>query len=148
MLTGVPPPLMAAIASSTSRRFWSSLLMSMRQLSSFAASRTFWPFLPIANESCDSSTMTSMCCTSGSTTFTRETLAGLRAQRTISKGSSMYSIMSIFSPRISRMIVCTRIPFMPTQAPTASTLRSRERTAILVRSPASRAHAMISTVLS
>ena len=34
--------------------------------------------------------------------------------------------MSIFSPRSSRMIDCTRVPFMPTQAPTGSTSRSRE----------------------
>ncbi len=48
-------------------------------------------------------------------------------------------MMSIFSPRSSRMIDCTRMPFMPTQAPTLSTSRSRLETAILVRSPASRA---------
>jgi hypothetical protein len=34
-------------------------------------------------------------------------------------------MMSIFSPRSSRMIDCTRMPFMPTQAPTLSTSRSR-----------------------
>ena len=51
-------------------------------------------------------------------------------------------MMSIFSPRSSRMIDCTRMPFMPTQAPTLSTSRSRLCTAILVRSPASRAHAL------
>ena len=54
--------------------------------------------------------------------------------------------MSIFSPRSSRMIDCTRIPFMPTQAPTLSTSRSRLCTAILVRSPASRAQPLITTV--
>jgi hypothetical protein len=50
--------------------------------------------------------------------------------------------MSIFSPRSSRMMDCTRMPFMPTQAPTLSTSRSRLCTAILVRSPASRAQAL------
>ena len=34
-------------------------------------------------------------------------------------------MMSIFSPRSSRMMDCTRMPFMPTQAPTLSTSRSR-----------------------
>ena len=36
---------------STSRRFSSSLLMSIFQPVSLAARRTFWPFLPMANES-------------------------------------------------------------------------------------------------
>ena len=63
-------------------------------------------------------------------------------------GSSENSMMSIFSPRSSRMIDCTRMPFMPTQAPTLSTSRSRLCTAILVRSPASRAQPLITTVLS
>ena len=44
---------------STSRRFSSSLLMSMRQPVNLAARRTFCPFLPIARESCLSSTITS-----------------------------------------------------------------------------------------
>ncbi len=57
-------------------------------------------------------------------------------------------MMSIFSPRSSRMMDCTRMPFMPTQAPTLSTSRSRLNTAILVRSPASRAQALMATVLS
>ena len=37
--------------------------------------------------------------------------------------------MSIFSPRSSRMMACTRVPFIPTHAPTGSTSRSREKTA-------------------
>src|SRR6185437_14739076 len=57
-------------------------------------------------------------------------------------------MMSIFSPRSSRMIDCTRMPFIPTHAPTGSTSLSRDTTAIFVRSPASRAMARISTVLS
>ena len=39
---------MRAISASTSWRFSSSLLMSMRQPTSLAARRTFWPFLPMA----------------------------------------------------------------------------------------------------
>ena len=57
-------------------------------------------------------------------------------------------MMSIFSPRSSRMMDCTRMPFIPTQAPTASTSLSLDMTAILVRSPASRAIARITTVPS
>ena len=40
--------------------------MSIFQPSSLAARRTFWPFLPMASESCESSTITSMCFSSGS----------------------------------------------------------------------------------
>ena len=57
---------MRAISASTSWRFSSSLLMSMRQPTSLAARRTFWPFLPMARESCLSSTTTSMICCSSS----------------------------------------------------------------------------------
>ncbi len=56
--------------------------------------------------------------------------------------------MSIFSPRSSRMIAWTRVPFMPTHAPTGSTSRSREYTATLARSPASRTAPRIITVPS
>ena len=52
--------------------------------------------------------------------------AGLKALVTNVTGSSENSTMSIFSPRSSRMIACTRVPFMPTHAPTGSTSRSRE----------------------
>ena len=98
----------------------------MRQPVSLAASRTFWPFLPIASESCLSSTTTSMTFSSSSTIVTRWTLAGLSALVTNDTGSSDHSTMSIFSPRSSRMMAWTRVPFMPTQAPTGSTSRSRE----------------------
>ena len=80
--------------------------------------------------------------------LTLETLAGLKALVAKDTESSFHSMMSIFSPRSSRMMDCTRMPFMPTQAPTASTSRSRDWTAILVRSPASRAMALICTVPS
>ena len=78
-----------------------------------------------------------------STIATRVILAGLSAFVANTTGSSEYSMMSIFSPRSSRMIDCTRMPFMPTHAPTLSTSRSRLDTAIFVRSPASRAHPLI-----
>ena len=55
---------------------------------------------------------------------------------------------SIFSPRSSCTTACTREPFMPTQAPTGSTSRSRELTAIFERAPASRAEAAMRTIFS
>ena len=87
-----------------------SLLMSMRQPVSVAASRTFWPFLPIASDSCLSSTTTSMTRPPSSTIDTRWTFAGLSALVTNTIGSSEYSTMSIFSPRSSRMMAWTRVP--------------------------------------
>ena len=122
--------------------------MSIRQPVSFAASRTFWPFLPMASESCLSSTITSMTRSRSSTIDTRCTLAGLSALVTNAIGSSDHSTMSIFSPRSSRMIDWTRVPFIPTQAPTGSTSRSREKTATFARSPASRTAPRIITVPS
>jgi hypothetical protein len=92
------------------------------------------PFLPMASEG-ESSTITSMCSSASMTTI-RLTLAG-------SAHGCKHPDRRIFSvdllPRNSRMMDCTRMPFMPTQAPTLSTSRSRLCTAILVRSPASRA---------
>src|SRR5438093_523065 len=139
---------MRAISASTSWRFSSSLLMSMRQPTSLAAKRTFWPFLPMARESCLSSTTTSMIFCSSSTIVTRLILAGESAFSTKTTGSSFHSTMSIFSPRSSRMMDCTRVPFMPTHAPTGSTSFSRETTATLARSPASRTQPLIWTVVS
>ena len=46
------------------------------------------------------------------------------------------------------MIDWTRVPFMPTHAPTGSTSRSREYTATFARSPASRTAPRIITVPS
>jgi hypothetical protein len=80
--------------------------------------------------------------------LTRLTFAGCSAFSANVVISSLNSMMSIFSPRSSRMIDCTRMPFMPTHAPTGSTSLSRDITAILVRSPASRAIARIVTVPS
>ena len=100
--------------------------MSIRQPVSLAARRTFCPFLPIASDSCLSSTITSITLSRSSTIDTRCTFAGLSALVTKPTGSSENSTMSIFSPRSSRMMAWTRVPFMPTQAPTGSTSRSRE----------------------
>ena len=79
---------------------------------------------------------------------TRLTFAGCSAFSAKVVISSENSMMSIFSPRSSRMMDWTRMPFMPTQAPTGSTSLSRDMTAILVRSPASRAMALMVTVPS
>ena len=79
---------------------------------------------------------------------TRLTLAGLRAFTTKVAGSSFHSTMSIFSPRSSRMMDWTLVPFMPTQAPTGSTSRSRLDTAILARAPGSRADDSMRTIFS
>ena len=62
--------------------------------------------------------------------------------------SSCQGMMSIFSPRSSRMMDCTREPFMPTHAPTGSTSRSRDETAIFARSPGSRTAPLMMTVPS
>ncbi len=56
--------------------------------------------------------------------------------------------MSIFSPRSSCTTAWTREPFMPTQAPTGSTSRSRDDTAILARAPGSRARDSMRTIFS
>ncbi len=63
-------------------------------------------------------------------------------------GFSSQVIISIFSPRSSLTIALTRAPFNPTQAPTGSTSGSLDHTAILVRLPASREIALISTMPS
>ncbi|CPU66561.1 Uncharacterised protein [Mycobacteroides abscessus] len=53
--------------------------------------------------------------------------------------------MSIFSPWSSAMTARTREPMGPMHAPLAPSPGTRERTATLVRCPASRAMAVIST---
>ena len=171
MIPGVSPEMdsngVAAwrrwISSSISARFSSSLLMSMRQPINFDASRTFCPFFPIASDNWLSSTMISMIRSGGGSTSgevgsysvsdaarmdTRLTCAGLIALVANVTTSSDHWMMSIFSPRSSRMMDWTRLPLMPTHAPTGSTSRSLEATAILVRSPDSRAMLRICTVPS
>ena len=85
---------------------------------------------------------------SASTTSTALTWAGDRAWATISAGSSDQSTMSIFSPCSSDITLRTRWPIGPMQAPLALTPEAVDLTAILVRCPASRAIAAISTVPS
>ena len=130
---------------------------------SAAASRTFWPRLPIASESWSSSTMHSSVgtgsigCPSGPSSSSFSS-AGIAETRVIFAGesafcayvirSSEYWMMSIRSPRSSRMIACTRAPRMPTQAPTGSTSRSREETATFARSPGCRTQPRMTTVPS
>ena len=60
-------------------------------------------------------------------------------------GSSLYSMMSIFSPPNSEITVCTRDPLCPTHAPIGSIFSSVALTAIFDRSPASLATALSST---
>src|SRR6266576_3176374 len=76
-VNGVTGAVSAGICSSISWRFSSSLLMSMSQPISLLARRTFCPFLPMASESCESSTITSSFLFSGSVICTRVTFAGL-----------------------------------------------------------------------
>ena len=59
-----------------------------------------------------------------------------------------YSTISIFSRRSSRMIECTRFPFIPTQAPTGSISLTLEQTATFALSPASLTTFFISMILS
>ena len=79
---------------------------------------------------------------------TESTLAGDSAAPMNFSGSSLYSTMSIFSPPSSSTISETRLPRVPMQAPTASTSGLWLITASLVREPASRDTALISTVPS
>ncbi len=64
-----------------------------------------------------------------------------RLQRVDDEGSRVcdHGMMSIFSPCSSFTTAWTRLPRMPTQAPTGSMEESREMTAILAREPGSRA---------
>src|SRR5207247_1852551 len=129
-----------------------SRLRSRRMPVSLAASRAFWPFLPIASESWLSGTMTSAdgwpSGSLGAVITTDDTFAGDSARATNVAGSCDHSMMSIFSPRSSRLMTWMRVPRSPTQAPMGSTSRLVEATATLARSPASRAVAFTSTIPS
>ncbi len=94
-------------------------MMSMSQPVSWEASRTFWPRRPIAWESCSSGTTTSMRWASSSIT-TLVTSAGCSALTMKVAASSFQGMMSIFSPWSSLTTACTRLPRIPTQAPTGS----------------------------
>ena len=80
--------VMPFAASSSSYAVW--LLMSMRQPVSFAASRAFWPSLPIASESCRSGTTTSAVFSSSCVMRTLTTCAGLSAFATNRDGSGSH----------------------------------------------------------
>ena len=95
-------------------------LMSTRQPVRRAARRAFWPSRPIASESWSSGTIT-VAWRSSSSTITSRTRAGESALATKRAGSSLWGMMSIFSPRSSETTIRTREPRGPTQAPTGST---------------------------
>ncbi len=102
------------------------------------AKRTFWPFLPMAMDRNSSGTTISITRFSSSIT-TLAISAGARALQTNFATSGFHWTISIFSPRSSWTILCTRFPFIPTQAPTGSTSESEELTATFERIPGSRA---------
>ena len=77
---------------------------------------------------------------------TRATFAGASASLAKRSGSGDHGTMSMRSPFSSLTTACTREPLRPTHAPTGSIESSREKTAILVRLPTSRAAARISTM--
>src|SRR5947207_1866435 len=118
---------------------------SIFQPVSSEARRTFWPLRPIASESWSSSTIAWIVLVSGSEN-TRATRAGASASLAKRSGSGDHGTMSMRSPFNSFTTACTREPFIPTHAPTGSIESSRDETAILVRLPASRAVARISTI--
>ena len=117
----------------------------MRHPVSRAASRAFCPSLPIARESWKSGTITRAVRVRASRTLTETTFDGDRALPTNVAGSSDQSMMSIFSPASSLITPRTRAPIGPMHAPFGLTPGTVDRTAILVRCPASRATATIST---
>ena len=110
---------------------------------SFAASLAFCPFLPIASESCDGSTITLVVVPS-SKSSTLFTFAGLKTADTNSSIDSFHSTISIFSPFNSSTIFFILRPFCPIQAPTVSMFLSAEYTAIFALEPASLATDFIS----
>ena len=83
---------------------------------------------------------------SSSTTFC--TSAGARPLTTKVATSGDHWMMSIFSPCNSFTTAWTRLPRMPTQAPTGSIPGSFDMTAILARLPGSRATDLISMMPS
>ncbi len=73
----------------------------------------------MASHSCSSGTTTSILPASSSST-TLVTSAGCSAFTRKVGRSSFHGMMSIFSPCSSFTTACTRLPRMPTQAPTGS----------------------------
>ena len=124
-----------------------SLITSRCHLVSFEASRTFCPFFPMAIERNSSGTITSMALFSSSI-ITLDISAGASALHTNFAGSICQGIISIFSPLSSCTTFCTRLPFIPTQAPTGSISESFEVTANFALIPGSRAAPIIVTIPS
>ena len=124
-----------------------SLLTSRCQPVSLDASLTFCPRLPMATDRKSSGTITSMDRLSSSM-MTLDISAGARALQTNFAESICQGMMSIFSPRNSWTTFCTRLPFIPTQAPTGSMSESLDATANFARLPGSRAAPLISTMPS
>ena len=120
----------------------SAVMMLICQPVSSEASRTFCPPRPMAIARFSSSTTTSIAWRSSSTTI-ELTLAGASAPMTNCAGSSDHSTMSTRSPDSSLVTACTREPRMPTQVPIGSMRRSLVHTAILARTPGSRAADLI-----
>ena len=124
-----------------------SLLTSRCQPVSLEANRTFCPFLPMAIDKNSSGTITSMDLLVSSM-MTLEISAGANALQTYLAGSTCHGMISIFSPFSSCTTFCTRLPFMPTQAPTGSMSELLEATANLARMPGSRAAPIMVTIPS
>ncbi len=114
---------------------------------SFAASRTFWPDLPMASESWSEPTVIRADLFSVSSSML-PTLAGESALRMNSRGLASHWMMSTRSRCSSPVTAWMRLPRWPMQAPMGSTLGLFELTATLERCPASRAMALSSTVPS
>src|SRR6476620_8231920 len=123
---------------------WSAVITLSCQPVRRLARRTFWPPLPIAWARRSSATARSIECFSSSTTMDC-TSAGAIALMTNCAGLSLHRMMSTRSPLSSLDTACTREPRMPMQAPIGSVRWSCASTAILARSPGSRAQALIST---
>ena len=111
------------------------------------ANRTFCPLFPIANDSWSSGTTTSILRLSSST-MTLVISAGAKALHINFAASGSQVTISIFSPRSSCTTACTLLPFIPTHAPTGSTSKSLELTAILALAPGSRATCTTCTIPS
>ena len=124
-----------------------SVRISIYQPDNCDAKRTFWPRRPIARLSWSSGTTTSIRPATSSIT-TLATSAGASAFTTKEAGSSANGMISTFSPCNSPTTACTRLPRIPTQAPTGSIPGSFDKTAILARLPASRATPLISMMPS
>ena len=119
--------------------------MSTYQPVNCEANLTFWPLLPIANESWSSGTTTSILPASSSIT-TFEGTAGARALITKVTGSSDQGIISIFSPCNSLTTAWTLEPLIPTHAPTGSILGSFDNTDIFALLPGSLA-TLLTTIM-